>query len=298
MQRDLIGYGNHLPKVVWPQEAQIAINFVLNYEEGSERNILDGDLQSENYLVDWPEVVALEGKRNLSAESLFEYGSRAGVWRLLHLFNDYQIPITLFATGLALERNPPLAQVLKDSPHEIAGHGYRWINYSTIDPKTEREHIQKTLTVIEKLTQKKVKGWYIGRRSAWTRQLIVEAGLCYDSESYADDLPYWVSVNDQPHLIIPYTLDTNDIRYTTSPGWNQGEDFLQHLKATFNCLYREGAIYSKMMTIGIHSRLSGRPGRSEALRSFIDYIKQFDKVWICRREEIAKHWYEYHPSIR
>lgn len=296
MKRDFVGYGDSLPRVVWPQNAQIAINFVLNYEEGSESNVLDGDPESESYLTDLPGIVPFKGERHFSAESLFEYGSRAGIWRLLHLFDDYNIPITVFATGLALERNPALVQKLKQSSHEIAGHGYRWINYYTLSKELEREHIQKTIHLIQDLTQKKVTGWYTGRRSSNTRKLIVEAGLRYDSDSYADDLPYWVEVSDQNHLIIPYNLDSNDARYAITPGWNTGEDFLQYLKATFDCLYREGELNPKIMTIGLHARLSGRPGRCNALRCFFDYIKQFDKLWICRREEIADHWYRYHSK--
>ena len=296
MKRDLIGYGDHLPKLILPQNAQIAVNFVLNYEEGSEQNVLDGDNESESYLTDLPGVIALKDERHLSAESMFEYGSRAGVWRLLHLFEEYDIPITVFATGMALERNPELTEKLKKSRHEIAGHGYRWINYRTVDIEIEREHIQKTIQIITNLTQKKVTGWYTGRRSENTLPLIVASGLRYDSDSYADDLPYWVQISDRPLLIIPYSLDTNDLRYAMSPGWNTGEDFFQYLKAAFDCLYHEGAKTPKMMTVGIHPRLSGRPGRSEALRSFIEYIKKFDKVWICRRDEIADHWYLNHPS--
>lgn len=296
MQRDLIGYGRHVPQVNWPQNAQLAISFVLNYEEGSERNVLDGDDQSENYLADWPGLTALKNERHLSSESLFEYGSRTGIWRLLFLFEKHQIPLTIFTTGLALERNLELAEKLKHGPHEIAGHGYRWINYSQVDESIEREHIQKTLLIIKSLTHKDVVGWYTGRRSMHTRQLIVEAGLRYDSDSYADDLPYWMDVSGKKHLIIPYSLDTNDARYATSPGWNTGEDFFQYLKDAFDYLYQEGEDHPKMMTIGMHARLSGRPGRCGALARFIDYIKQFHKVWICRREEIANHWYR-HDSI-
>lgn len=290
MQRDWIGYGRHSPKVQWPNGARLALNFVLNYEEGSELNILDGDDCSESYLVDLPGVQALKGERHLSVESCFEYGSRVGVWRLLDLFEKYEIPLTIFATGLALERNLPLADVLKEGPYEIAGHGYRWINYRHIPEEVEREHIQKTLRVIQTLCHKKALGWYTGRRSAHTRPLIVEAGLLYDSDSYADDVPYWVQIFNQSHLIIPYQMDTNDARYTTSPGWNTGDDFFQYLKASFECLYREGLQSPKMMTVGLHPRLSGRPGRCEAIHQFIRFVKQFDEVWICRREEIAKHW--------
>lgn len=294
MERDFAGYGNHFPKVIWPHHAQIAINFVLNYEEGAERNILDGDDQSENYLADWPGLCPLKHGRHLSSESLFEYGSRAGVWRLLALFESYGIPLTIFAAGLALERNLALANKLKNSPHEIAGHGYRWIDYAQVDEKTEREHIKKTIEIIHSLTKKSVAGWYTGRRSMQTRKLIVEAGLRYDSDSYADDLPYWLPVSGHNHLIIPYSLDTNDARYVTSPGWNTGKDFFRYLKDTFDYLYREGLECPKMMTIGMHARLSGRPGRCGALSRFIDYLSHFDKVWICRREEVASYWYQHH----
>ncbi|WP_068468905.1 allantoinase PuuE [Candidatus Protochlamydia phocaeensis] len=294
--RDLIGYGNRLPKAVWPQNARLAVSFVLNYEEGSERNVLDGDAQSESYLTDWPGLAPLKDERHLSAESLFEYGSRAGIWRLLSLFERYRLPLTLFTTGLALERNPTLAAKLRESPHEVAGHGYRWINYNEVDEALEREHIKKTLGIIQSLTQKDVAGWYMGRRSKHTRKLIIEAGLRYDSESYADDLPYWESLEGKKHLVIPYALDTNDARYATSPGWNTGEDFFSYLKDAFDYLYQEGLAFPKMMTIGLHARLSGRPGRCAALARFIDYILSFDRIWICRREDIANHWYR-HYSI-
>lgn len=290
MHRDFVGYGNCLPQVAWPKKARVAVSFVLNYEEGSESNILDGDRFSEGYLHDLPGVLPLENARHLSVESLFEYGSRAGIWRLLDLFEQYRIPVTIFATGQALERNPALIQALKNSSHEIAGHGYRWINYQDVSPEVEKEHIVKTLTLIKTLTGKQVKGWYASRKSPNTRQLLVEAGLQYDSDSYADDLPYWIKVADKNHLIIPYALDTNDLKYTTSPGWSSGHDFLTYLKNTFNTLYREGASHPKMMSIGLHPRLSGRPGRCEVLKQFIEYIQGHLQVWICRREEIAHHW--------
>ncbi len=290
MQRDLIGCGRHLPKVVWPHNAKLALNFVLNYEEGSESNVLDGDDFSEVYLTDLPGAQALKNQRHLSVESHFEYGSRVGVWRLLHLFDEYKIPLTIFATGLALERNLPLADMLKQSIHEVAGHGYRWIDYRSVSETVEREHIRKTIEIIQTLIQKKVTGWYTGRRSMHTRKLIVEAGLRYDSDSYADDLPYWVQVSNRNHLIIPYQMDTNDAHYAMTPGWNTGEDYFQYLKASFECLYREGLQFPKMMTVGIHARLSGRPGRCEAFHRFIKFVKQYENVWICRREDISNHW--------
>lgn len=295
MHRNFVGYGEKPPQFVWPHHARIAVNFVLNYEEGSERCILDGDDGSESYLTDLPDVAKLMGQRHLSVESLFEYGSRAGIWRLLHLFDEYDLPITLFVTGLALERNPELAQKLRKSHHEVAGHGYRWIDYRLLSEQEEGEHIAKTIHAIQDLTQKKVQGWYTGRRSVNTRNLLIEAGMSYNSDSYSDDLPYWTQESgNRPHLIIPYTLDTNDFRYTTSPGWSDGNDFYHYLKATFDCLYREGASHPKMMTIGLHARLSGRPGRCEAVRRFIDYIRPFDNVWVCRREEIADFWRQHH----
>ncbi len=291
MQRDFIGYGAATPKVVWPNHARLALNFVLNYEEGSESNVLDGDEQSEHYLTDLPGALALQGERHLSVESLFEYGSRAGIWRLLRLFDDQHIPLTIFATGLALERNPDLANALAQSDHEIAGHGYRWINYRTISRSLEREHIHKTIEIIKTLCKKPVSGWYTGRRSIHTRPLIIEAGMKYDSDSYSDDLPYWIQVSDRRHLIIPYQLDTNDARYAITPGWSSGDDFFQYLKASFNYLYHEGIQFPKMMTVGIHARLSGRPGRCEALFRFINFVKQYENIWICRRKDIANFWY-------
>lgn len=294
MERNLIGYAGHPPQVKWPNGAKIAVNFVLNYEEGGEMNVMDGDAQSESYLTDIPGVISLKNQRHLSCESTFEYGSRVGVWRLLQLFDEYAIPITIFAVGLALDRNQPLQRYLAKSPHELAGHGFRWIHYRDMPKMEEKEHIQRTLSIIENSTQKKVKGWYTGRRSVNTRKLIVNAGLLYDSESYSDDLPYWVLVENKPHLIIPYTLDNNDLHFAISPGWSTAKDFYQYLKYSFNCLYREKN--PKMMTIGLHPRLSGRPGRCEAVRKFIDYIKKFDHVWICKREEICDLWYQFYSQ--
>jgi allantoinase len=294
MQRDFVGYGSIPLKVVWPNAAKLALNFVLNYEEGSESCILDGDEESEYYLAVLPGIIPLKGGRHLSVESIFEYGSRAGVWRLLNLFEDQKISVTIFATGLALKRNPDLVESLKKSPHEVAGHGYRWINYHMVSESHEREDIQKTINTIQTLCQKKVVGWYTGRKSENTQKLVFEAGLRYDSDSYADDLPYWIQGTNKRSLIIPYQMDTNDARYAMSPGWTSGEDFFQYLKASFECLYREGKEFPKMMTVGIHPRLSGRPGRCEALYRFIKFVKQHDDVWICRREEIAEHWYKNH----
>lgn len=286
MHRDLAGYKNNTPRHPWPNKAKIAVNFVLNYEEGSESNILHGDAQSEDYLTDIPGAIARPNERHLSIESTFEYGARAGAWRLLNLFQELQIPATIFATGQALELNPDLAAALKLSNHDIAGHGYRWINYHAIPKEIEIQHFQKTIKIIHDLTGKPVKGWYTGRKSIHTLDIVRELNLLYSSDSYADDLPYW----KEETLMIPYSLDTNDARFSISPGFSTGIDFFNYLKDTFDCLYREGEKSPKMMSVGLHGRLCGRPGRAEGLRHFIEYIKTFDNAWICRRQEIAEHW--------
>lgn len=294
MNRDFVGYGEDSPLFQWPQEAKIAMSFVINYEEGGERSIQDGDDESESLFVDIPAIKVQARKRHLSSESMFEYGSRAGIWRLLHLFDEYQILTTFFAVGLALERNPVLCRYLRESQHEVAGHGYRWIDYQSVPETIEKEHIFKTIHTIQELTGKNVYGWYTGRISNHTRKLLAETSIIYESQSYADDLPFWISNGNKPLLIIPYTLDCNDIRYCTSPGWSSAEDEFQYLKHNFDCLYREGEKRPKMMSIGLHSRISGRPARAEALRRFIDYIYA-KRVWICRRQDIATFWINQFP---
>lgn len=289
-RRDLIGYGKNPPDPKWPNQARIAINFVLNYEEGAETNVLDGDSASENWLVEIAGVDRLVGERNYFSESFFEYGSRAGAWRLLNLFDEYKIPISVFATGLALERNPDISSYFATSDHEMVGHGYRWIGYSNLSIAQIREQIHLTLTAIQTCTGKKAIGWFSGKSYKNIRELIVEAGLLYDSDNFADDLPYWTNVNEKSHLIIPYSFDNNDSKFSMSPGWMSGEDFYRYLSLSFDCLYREGEIFPKMMTVALHGRLCGRPGRTESLRRFIEYIKQHERVWICRRSDIANHW--------
>lgn len=296
LTRDFVGYQASLPHISWPNQARLAINFVINYEEGGESNILDGDQYAENFLVDIPGMTILKNQRHLSSESMFEYGARVGIWRLLHLFEEYQLPATIFAVGLAIKKNPHLFLKLSKSTHEIAGHGYRWLNYATLSEAIEQQHIQQTLQLLQS-SGKTISGWYTGRKSLATRQLIVEAGLSYDSDSYADELPFWVTVAGKPHLIIPYALDTNDCHYATAAqAWRDGNDFFNYLKNTFDCLYRESQTQAKMMTIGLHARLSGRPGRTEILRKFLDYILPHKDIWICRREEIAHHWYQFHKE--
>lgn len=297
MNRDFVGYGPNPPLFQWPQEGRVAVNFVINYEEGGERNILDGDVEPESLFSDIPGLKTQVGERHFSSESMFEYGSRAGIWRLVNLFDEYQVLTTFFAVGLALERNPALCHYLKMHDHEVASHGYRWIDYRFVPEETEKEHIHKTIHAIETLTGKRVYGWYTGRASIHTRSLLAETSIIYDSQSYADDLPFWILNQGKPLLVIPYTLDCNDVRYCTAPGWSSAEDEFQYLKHYFDCLYREGAKTPKLMSIGLHPRLSGRPARTEALRRFIDYIHAKD-VWICRRQDIATFWIKQFPFER
>ncbi len=293
--RDIIGYSTFPPTTRWPQDSKIAINFVVNYEEGSEANVLDGDEASETYLAEIAGLTSSIGTRNFFTESIFEYGSRAGIWRLLNIFTDFDLPISIFATGLALERNPDLANVLAQKKHEIVGHGYRWVNYANVSKEAERQDILRTLNSIEACTGKRPIGWYTGRCSKNTRSLVVEAGLLYDSDNYSDDLPFWTLVEEKPHLVVPYTFDNNDAKFSMNPGWMSGDDFFHYLCAGFDCLYREGERYPKMMTIAMHGRLCGRPGRAESIRRFIEYIQKYQNVWICTRGEIAEYWLKNHP---
>ena len=232
--RDLIGYGQNVPNANWPNKARLAISFVLNYEEGGERCVLHGDSESEAFLSEMPGAVPLEGVRNLSMESCYEYGSRVGVWRLLNLFSEYQIPLTVFAVAMALERHPDVAKAFVAANHEICSHGYRWIDYQYTDEAEEREHLHKAINIIKELTGKRPTGWYTGRLGPNTRRLVAEeGGFLYDSDAYDDDLPYWVKANNQPHLVIPYTLDVNDMRFATPQGFNSGEQFFQYLKRRY-----------------------------------------------------------------
>jgi putative urate catabolism protein len=294
--RDLVGYGGRPPQVKWPNGARVAVSFVLNYEEGGERTILDGDPVSENYLAEMNGLPALEGRRNRFVEDLFEYGSRAGFWRILKLFNERGIPFTSWAVGIALKRNPEAAAAMVAGGHEVASHHWRWFDYADVPEDIERDHIRLCIDTIKELCGERPLGWYTGRYSDNTLRLLQEeGGTVYASEFYNDDLPYWIEVADKPMLIIPYALDTNDFKYSLAPGWMSGEDFTSYLKAAFYHLYREGAETPKMMSIGLHCRLSGRPARAEALARFLDYVQQHDDVWIARRIEIARHWMTHHP---
>jgi len=292
--RDFVGYGKSPPHPNWPNRARLAINFVMNIEEGAERNILDGDDTSENYLTELALRAPMQGERDYFSESVFEYGSRCGIWRLLDLFEQRDLNVTAWACGMALEKNPAVAVHLAEQGHELAGHGYRWFDYRHMPVDVERQHIAKTIAVIERYTGNKPCGWYTGRKSPHTRELLVEAGVRYDSDSYADDLPYWELVRGHPHLVIPYTFDVNDAKYFLTPGWMSGEDFLAYLQNTVRCLYREGEYLPKMMTVALHPRISGRPGRAEVIARFLDFLKDFPQLWITTRAQIARHWYEVH----
>jgi len=294
--RDLIGYGANPPHPQWPGDARVAISFVLNYEEGGERCVLHGDAESEAFLSEMPSAQPLAGVRNMSMESIYEYGSRSGVWRLLKLFDKYDIPLTVFAVAMAIERHPEVAKAMVEAGHEICSHAYRWIDYQYMDAEEEREHLNKAIEIITQVTGQRPLGWYTGRNSPNTRDLVMqEGGFLYDSDAYDDDLPYWVDNNGKGHLVIPYTLDTNDMRFATVQGFNSGEQFYQYLKDAFDTLYAEGEEAPKMLSIGLHCRLIGRPARIAALERFIQYAQSHDKVWFSRRIDIAKHWHEKHP---
>ncbi|NEQ45041.1 MAG: allantoinase PuuE [Leptolyngbya sp. SIOISBB] len=293
--RDLIGYGQTPPHPHWPNEARIALQFVINYEEGGENCILHGDAASEGFLSEIIGAQPLLGVRHINMESMYEYGSRAGFWRLHRLFTQRQLPVTVYAVAMALERNPDAGQAMVAAGWEVASHGYRWIDYQYASAETEREHIQKAIEIQTQVIGSRPLGFYQGRMSPNTRRLVMEeGGFLYDADSYADDLPYWVEGGDRPHLVIPYTLDNNDMRFATAQGFNSGDQFFTYLKDAFDMLYAEGETAPKMMSVGLHCRLSGRPGRAAALVRFLDYVQSHEQVWICRRVDIARHWHEHH----
>ena len=293
--RNMVGYGKDPIHPKWPNKARIAVQFVLNYEEGAENSILHGDNASEAFLSEIVGAKAYEGVRHMSMESIYEYGSRAGVWRILNLFKEFDVPVTIFAVALAIARNRELADYLVEQNYDICAHGFRWIDYQFVDEKTEREHIKDCISVLTEYLGKRPEGWYTGRNSPNTRRLIVEeGGFLYDSDTYDDDLPYWSNEfgAEKKHLIIPYTLDVNDMRFASPQGFNSGDHFFSYLKDTFDALYLEGEVSPKMMSVGMHARILGRPGRIMAMRRFLEYVKTFDNVWLCSRREIADHWYK------
>ncbi len=298
--RDLVGYGRNPPHVQWPGNARIAVQFVLNYEEGGENAVLHGDAGSEQFLSEMFNPPAF-ADRHLTMESVYEYGSRSGAWRILREFEKRGLPLTVFGVGMALRRHPELAAAFKEYGHEIACHGWRWISYQNIDEATEREHMRLGMQAIEQLIGQRPLGWYTGRDSPNTRRLVADyGGFEYDSDYYGDDLPFWVKVARSdgtvvPHLVVPYALDSNDMRFSLPQGFAQAEDFYIYLRDSFDALYAEGDVTPKMLSVGMHCRLLGRPGRIVALQRFLDHIGKHDRVWICRRIDIARHWKQAHP---
>ena len=293
--RDLLGYGSTPPAARWPGNARVAVQFVVNYEEGGENCVLHGDAASEAFLSEIVGARPIPG-RHLSMESIYEYGSRVGVWRLFDLFRARQVPITVFAVAMALQRNPAVADAALANGFEICSHGYRWIDYQEVPEPVEREHLQRAVEIIRQLTGERPRGWYTGRTSPNTRRLVVEeGGFLYDADDYSDDLPFWTEVAGQPHLVVPYTLDANDMRFATPQGFNSGEQFFNYLRDAFDVLYAEGARTPRMMSIGLHCRLAGRPGRFAAVARFLDHVLAHEAVWCCRRIDLARHWREHHP---
>ena len=291
--RDLCGYGEQPPNAAWPDNARIAVQFVINYEEGAENCVLHGDLASEAFLSEIVGAQPIDNQRHMNMESLYEYGARAGFWRLHRMFTGRRLPVTVFGVAMALERNPQAVAAMQQAGWEIASHGYRWIDYQNVDEAVEREHLAQAIEIHTSVTGERPLGWYLGRCSPQSHRLVAEeGGFLYNADSYADDLPYWDYAYDGPQLMVPYTLDANDMRFATPQGFNSGQQFFDYLKDTFDVLYAEG---SRMMSIGLHCRLAGRPGRAAALARFLDYIADFDDAWIATRRAIAEHWRKEHP---
>ncbi|MDR7377655.1 putative urate catabolism protein [Rhodoferax ferrireducens] len=299
--RDLVGYGRNVPHAQWPNQAKIAVQFVLNYEEGGENSVLHGDAASETFL---SELITAQPfpDRHMTIESMYEYGSRVGSWRILREFEKRGLPLTIFGVSMALQRHPELTQAFVDLGHEIACHGWRWIHYQNLPEATERLHMEVGAEIIRQMTDGQwPQGWYTGRDSPNTRRLLADqGGFAYDSDYYGDDLPFWLPTTKsdgtvEPRLVIPYSLDTNDMRCVQVQGFNTGDHFLQYLKDSFDVLYAEGDEAPKMMSIGMHCRVLGKPGRFGALQKFLDYVQSHERVWICRRIDIARHWQQVHP---
>ena len=288
--RDMIGYGSKGVKIVWPNNARIAVQIVLNYEEGAENCVLNGDKNSEIFLSEIIGAKPIKG-RHINMESLYEYGSRAGFWRLHKLFQENNIPITVFGVGMALEKNPDICKAIKDVGYEVASHGWRWIDYQNIKKSEEKKHMKLAIQTHKQIFGERPNGWYTGRCSPNTRDLVMEdGGFLYDSDSYNDDLPYWETRGKKKQLIIPYTLDNNDMRFVTNQGFNTGDHFFTYLKDSFDTLYEEGKTSPKMMSVGLHCRIIGKPGRIQSLKKFLDYVLEHEDVWLCKRIDIAKHW--------
>jgi putative urate catabolism protein len=294
--RDLIGYGANPPHPQWPGDARVAVQFVLNYEEGAERAVMHGDEVSEYFLSEMVGTAPIPGMRHMSMESLYEYGSRAGFWRIRRLFDAYRLPLTVFGVAQAMARNPAAVEAMLESGWEIASHGYRWIDYQHFPEEIEAEHIAKAIDIHKALTGERPLGWYQGRTSPNTARLIAqEGGFVYDADSYADDLPYYDAQHGRPQLIVPYTLDANDMRFVAVQGFNSGDQFFAYLRDAFDVLYAEGETAPKMLSIGLHGRVVGHPARMAALKRFIDHVLAHDRVWVARRIDIARHWLDVHP---
>ena len=291
--RDLRGYGANPPAANWPGSARIAVQFVINYEEGGENCVLHGDSASEAFLSDIVGAEPVEGQRHMNMESLYEYGARAGFWRLHRLFTERAAPVTVFGVAMALERNPEAVAAMQAAAWEIATHGYRWIDYQHVDEDTEREHLRKAIEIHERVTGERPRGWYLGRCSPNTQRLVAEeGGFEWNADCYADDLPYWDCSYAVPQLMVPYTLDANDMRFATAQGFNSGDQFYRYLVDTFDVLRAEGG---RMMSVGLHCRLAGRPGRARAVADFLDYVCGHDDAWLATRLDIARHWRAQHP---
>jgi len=296
--RDLAGYGRNAPDPRWPGGARVALQFVVNFEEGGENSILHGDHASEAFLSDVLGAQPWRGQRHMNVESMFEYGSRAGFWRLWRLFTARNIPATVFGVASALARNPEVVAAMREAGWDIASHGLKWIDYKDFSYAEEGAHMRDAIRIHTETTGERPFGWYTGRTSAHTLKLVLDdGGFLYSSDSYADDLPYWVKGPKGPHLIIPYSLDANDMRFINAQGFPNGEAFFTYLRDTFDTLYEEGAQAPKMMSVGLHCRLAGRPGRAAGLTRFLDHIEKFDRVWVASRVDIARHWHREHPEL-
>ena len=297
--RDLVGYGPTPPHAHWPNNARIAVNFVVNYEEGSENTILEGDGRVETGLAEVTGGRMASGIRDLGMESLYEYGSRAGIWRLFRIFEERDLPLTVFGCAVAMERNPQVAEAIVAADYDVCGHGWRWVEHYLLEEDEEREHIARAVETIKRLTGHPPRGWYCRYApSVNTRRLLVEhGGFLYDSDSYADDLPYWTTVMGKSHLVVPYSLDANDLKFQPTGNFSSADSFYTYLKDAFDFLYLEGEKAPKMMNVGLHARIMGRPARAAGLARFLDYVQKYNDVWVCRRLDIAEHWAAVHPSL-
>ncbi|WOX19944.1 allantoinase PuuE [Streptomyces solicathayae] len=295
-QRDFVGYGAQPPRAAWPGGARVAVSLVLNYEEGGEHNVLDGDMTSEGFLHEVVGAPPVAGGRDLNVESMFAYGARVGFWRIHRTLAAHGAPLTVHAVGQALERNPAAARAMGVAGWEVAGHGWRWIDYRDVPEDIERGDVARTTATIERLVGRRPVGWYTGRTSHATRRIVVEeGGFLYDSDDYSDDLPFYVEAAGRPHLVVPYSLDANDFKFLLVHGFTTADDILAYLIDTFDALHAEGAERPRMMSVGLHCRIIGRPGRIRALDGFLRHVAQRGGAWVATREQIARHWLATHP---